>query len=311
VHVFVTGGTGQTGPAIVAELVGSGYTVTGLARSDASAARLEALCATPFRGSMDDLDRLQAGASQADGVVHMAFGGSFNDPQEMSRREVAAIQALGEGLVGTGKPLVTTSGTLVLPAGQVRIEHDTADPNSAAWLRYPGEQACLGLAQRGVRAVVVRLAPAVHGPRDVGFIPMLIATARATRVSAYVEDGSNRWPAVHRLDAANLYRLALEKAPPAKRCTPPARTPSRSRASQRRSARSWASRSGRSPPRAQENTLATRSWPWCSVPTRLHPVSTRSSCLVGHLITARCSTTSSKATTSTHKPQTSGSSWSP
>lgn len=212
-HVFITGGTGQTGPAIVSELVGSGHRVTGLARSDASAARLEALGATPFRGSTDDLDRLRAGASQADGVVHMAFGGDFTDPTSMTRREVAAIQALGEALVGTGKPLVTTSGTLVMPAGRVSTEHDAADPNSTAGLRYPGEQACLGFARRGVRAVVVRMAPSVHGPRDNGFIPMLIATARATGVSAYVGGGSNRWPAVHRLDAADLYRLALEKAP--------------------------------------------------------------------------------------------------
>jgi len=212
-HVFVTGGTGQTGPAIVSELVGSGHKVTGLARSDASAARLQTLGATPFGGSMDDLDSLKAGASRADGVVHMAFGGDFSDPESMTRREVAAIQALGEALVGTGKPLVTTSGTLVMPAGQVSTEHDAADPNSTAGLRHPGEQACLSFAQRGVRAVVVRLAPTVHGPHDAGFIPMLIASARATGVSAYVADGSNRWPAVHRFDAADLYRLALEKAP--------------------------------------------------------------------------------------------------
>ena len=212
-HVFVTGGTGQTGPAIVSELIGSGHEVTGLARSDAAAARLEALGATPFRGSMEDLDRLTLGASRADGVVHMANGADFSDPESMTRREVAAILALGEGLIGTGKPLVTTSGTLVMPAGRISTEHDAADPNSIAGLRYAGEQACLGFAQRGVRAVVVRFAPTVHGPRDHGFIPMLIASARATGVSAYVGDGSNRWPAVHRLDAANVYRLALEKAP--------------------------------------------------------------------------------------------------
>ncbi len=212
-HVFVTGGTGQTGPAIVAELVGSGHRVTGLARSDASAARLEALGATPLRGSVNDLDILQGGAAAADGVVHMAIAGDFSDPEDLTRREVAAIQALGEALVGTGKPLVTTSGTLVLPAAQVGTEYDPGDPDSIAHHRIPGEQACLGFAQRGVRAVVLRLAPTVHGPRDHGFIPMLIATAQATGVSAYVGDGSNRWPAVHRLDAASLYRLALENAP--------------------------------------------------------------------------------------------------
>ena len=212
-HVFVTGGTGQTGPAIVAGLVGSGHWVTGLARSDAAAGRLQALGATPLRGSMEDLETLGAGAARADGVVHMANGGDFRDPASMTRREVAAIRALGEALVGTGKPLVTTSGTLVMPPGRVGTEHDAADPASIGSLRIPGEQTCLGFAGRGVRAVVVRLAPTVHGPRDHGFVPMLIATARATGMSAYVGDGSNRWPALHRLDVADLFRLALEKAP--------------------------------------------------------------------------------------------------
>jgi nucleoside-diphosphate-sugar epimerase len=212
-HVFVTGGTGQTGPAIITELIGSGHTVTGLARSDASAARLQALGATAVPGSIEDLDTLTAGASRSDGVVHMANGGDFRDPQSMTRREVAAIQALGQGLLGTGKPLVTTSGTLVMPAGRVSTEQDPADPTSIGSLRIPGEQACLSFTERGVRAVVLRLAPTVHGPRDHGFIPMLIAAARASGISAYVEDGANRWPAVHRLDAADLYRLALEKAP--------------------------------------------------------------------------------------------------
>lgn len=212
-HVFVTGGTGQTGPAIISELIGSGHTVTGLARSSASAARLAALGATPLRGSVDDLDALQAGASQAEGVVHMAIAGDFSDPQDITQREVAAIQALGQALVGSGKPLVTTSGTLVMRAGQVSTEHDETDAQAIGALRIPGEQACLGFAEQGVRAVVLRLAPTVHGPRDHGFMPMLIAAARASGVSAYVGDGRNRWPAVHRQDAANLYRLALEKAP--------------------------------------------------------------------------------------------------
>lgn len=211
-HVFVTGGTGQTGPAIVAELIGSGHTVAGLARSAAAATRLEALGATPVQGSMDDLDSLKTGASQADGVVHMAVAGDFSDPEDITRREVAAIQALGEALVGTAKPLLTTSGTLVMSPGQVSTEYDAADPHAIGALRIPGEQTCLAFAQQDVRAVVVRLAPTVHGPRDRGFMPMLIAAARASGVSAYVGDGANRWSAVHRMDAANLYRLALEKA---------------------------------------------------------------------------------------------------
>ncbi len=213
-HVFITGGTGQTGPAIVSELVGSGHRVTGLARSDDAAARLEDLGAASVRGSLDDLEALTAGAEQADGVVHMAFGGAdFSDPPSMARRDVAAIRALGEPLVGTGKPLIVTSGTLVMPPGRVSTETDAASPDSIAGLRYDGERACLDLASRGVRSIVVRLAPTVHGPRDRGFIPMLIATARSTGYSGYVGNGSNRWPAVHRLDAAVLYRLALEQAP--------------------------------------------------------------------------------------------------
>ncbi|MEU6034031.1 SDR family oxidoreductase [Actinomadura sp. NPDC047616] len=212
-HVFVTGGTGQTGPAVVAELVAAGHTVTGLARSDAAAARLESLSATPHRGSLDDLDSLRRGAESADGVLHMAYGGDFADPDALIRRDCAAIEALGQALAGSGKPLVSTSGTLVMRPGRVAAEQDAPDPASAAAFRIPGEQSCLGFADQGVRASVVRLAPTVHGPGDHGFIPALIAAARRTGVSAYIGDGANRWPAVHRFDAASLFRLALEKAP--------------------------------------------------------------------------------------------------
>lgn len=212
-HVFVTGGTGQTGPAVVSELVGAGHRVTGLARSGRAAATLEALGAVPWPGSVDDLDRLAHGAAQADAVVHLAFGGGFSDPEAMTRRDVAAVQALGEPLAGTGKPLLVTSGTLVMPAGRIATEHDPSSPDTAGGLRHAGEQACLALAGQGVRTVVVRLAPTVHGPRDRGFVPGLVATARRTGTSAYVGDGTNRWAAVHRLDAARLYRLALEHAP--------------------------------------------------------------------------------------------------
>ena len=212
-HVFVTGGTGQTGPAVVAELVAAGHTVTGLARSDTAAARLESLGATPHRGSLDDLDSLRRGAESADGVLHMAYGGDYADPDALIRRDCAAIEALGQALAGSGKPLVSTSGTLVTRAGRVSTEQDTPDPDSVAAFRIPGEQACLGFADRGVRASVVRLAPTVHGPGDYGFIPALIAAARRAGVSAYIGDGANRWPAIHRFDAAGLFRLALEKAP--------------------------------------------------------------------------------------------------
>ncbi|MFG1825158.1 SDR family oxidoreductase [Microbispora bryophytorum] len=212
-HVFVTGGSGQTGPAVVAELITAGHSVTGLARSDAAAARLESLGATPHHGSLDDLGSLRRGAEAADAVLHMAYGGDFSDLDDMMRRDRTAIETLGRPLEHSGKPLVVTSGTLVMPAGRETTEKDEPDTSGIAAFRIAGERACLDFAARGVRASVVRLAPTVHGPEDHGFIPMLIATARKTGVSAYVGDGANRWPAVHRLDAAVLFRLALERAP--------------------------------------------------------------------------------------------------
>jgi len=212
-RVFVTGGSGQTGPAVVTELLAAGHTVTGLARSDASAARLEALGATPHHGSLDDLDSLRGGAEAADGVLHMAYGGDYADPDDLARRDRGAIEALGRELVGSGRPLIITSGTLVMPGGRVSTEREAPDPDSVAAVRIAGEEACLRFADQGVRACVVRLAPTVHGPGDHGFIPALVAAARREGVSAYIGDGGNRWPAVHRLDAASLFRSALEKAP--------------------------------------------------------------------------------------------------
>ncbi|MGC4963413.1 SDR family oxidoreductase [Gordonia sp. DT101] len=212
-HIFVTGGSGQTGPAIVAELIAAGHAVTGLARSTASAARLEALGAKPLSGSLDDADVLHAGAVRADGVVHMGIAGDFSDLDDLTRRNVAATDALGDALVGTNKPFVSTSGTLVMPAGRDGSELDPTDSSALGAHRIPGEEACLGFAGRGVRSSVVRLAPTVHGPRDRGFIPTLVATARRTGVSAYIGEGQNRWPAIHRQDAALLFRLAVENAP--------------------------------------------------------------------------------------------------
>lgn len=211
--IFVTGGSGQTGPAIVSELIANGHTVTGLARSEKSVARLTELGAKTLQGSLDDLEVLEKGARAADGVIHMAFGGDFSDPASMATRDCAAIEAMGRALTGSGKPLVVTSGTLVMATAKIATELDVPDPQSLGSLRIPGEQACLGLADKGVRAIVLRLAPTVHGPQDHGFIPFLISTARRTGVSAYIADGANRWPAVHRQDSATLYRLAIEKAP--------------------------------------------------------------------------------------------------
>ena len=213
-QIFVTGGSGQTGPAIVKELIRGGHAVTGLARSNASAAILENLGAEPVRGSLEDVDVLAVAARAADGVVHMAYGGDYADPESMIRREVNAITAMGIALEGSGKPFVVTSGTLVLPHGRQTSEDDEPDREGPAAARLVGEDTCLALASRGVRAIVLRLAPTVHGPHDHGFMPMLIGTAKEKGVSAYVGDGSNRWPAVHRDDAAKLYRLAVESAPP-------------------------------------------------------------------------------------------------
>jgi nucleoside-diphosphate-sugar epimerase len=205
-HVFVTGGSGQTGPTVVAELLAAGHTVTGLARSETAAARLESLGASTLRGSLEDPGSLRGGAEAADGVLHMAFGGDFADPDDLTRRDTAAIEALGRA--AAGKRFVSTSGTLVLPGGRESTERDEPDAHGIAGFRIPGERACLDFG-----GTVVRLAPTVHGPRDHGFVPMLVTTARRSGVSAYVGDGANRWPAVHRRDAAILFRLALEEAP--------------------------------------------------------------------------------------------------
>jgi nucleoside-diphosphate-sugar epimerase len=212
-HVFVTGGSGQTGPTVVAELIAAGHTVTGLARSDSAARRLQALGATAHPGSLDDLDSLRRGVDGADGVLHMGYGGDFAEPDEMMRRDTHAIDTFGRALAGSGQPLVITSGTLVLPMDRVSTEADEPLEDGIAGFRVAGERTGLAFADKGVRVVVVRLAPTVHGPEDHGFIPKLIATARQKGMSAYVGAGTNRWPAVHRRDAAVLFRLALEKAP--------------------------------------------------------------------------------------------------
>jgi nucleoside-diphosphate-sugar epimerase len=212
-RIFITGGSGLTGPAVVSELIAAGHQVTGLARSDAAAERLRALGADALPGSLADHATLTEGARASEGVVHMAFGGSFADPDDLIRRDVSAIEALGSGLVGSDKPLVMTSGTFAMAPGSVSTEDDAASPDSLAFFRIPGEQACLAFADHGVRSIVMRLSPTVHGPGDYGFIAMVIAAARRTGVSAYIGDGANRWPAIHRLDAASLYRLAVERAP--------------------------------------------------------------------------------------------------
>jgi nucleoside-diphosphate-sugar epimerase len=219
-RVFVTGASGWIGSAVVPELLAAGHRVVGLARSDNSATALAAAGVEVRRGSLDDLETLQEEAAASDGVIHLAFNheiafsGRFQDAADADRR---AIQTFGEALAGSDRPLVLASGTLFAAPGKLATErdgHDADTPHRGGMrTRWETSELTLALADRGVRSSVLRLPPTVHGDGDRGFMATIVGIARDRGISAYIGDGANRWPAVHRLDAALLFRRALEAAP--------------------------------------------------------------------------------------------------
>jgi nucleoside-diphosphate-sugar epimerase len=214
-HILVTGASGHIGSAVVPELVSAGHQVTGLARSDAAGEKIAAMGAEVRRGDVDDTEGLSAAAAAADGVVHLAFRHDLMQVGDMSgaaSADLGAIKAIADALVGTGKPFVGTSGTLLLALthpGKLGTEDDFGEGG----FRIDAENFVVGLADQGVRSSVVRLPPIVHSGLDhTGYVPTMIGIARQKGFAAYVGDGTNRWSSVHTLDAARLYRLALERA---------------------------------------------------------------------------------------------------
>ncbi|MFJ5304157.1 SDR family oxidoreductase [Streptomyces sp. NPDC088350] len=214
-HVFITGGTGTIGSAVVAELLGNGHTVLALARSDGSAQALESAGAKVLRGELADLDVLRSGAAQCDGVISLAFGRDYNSPGALAQaiaEESAAVAALGQELIGSHRPIVTVSGTPWVP-GRASTEADPLPTDGPVGGRGRSVTALLDLASRGLRSMAVRMPRTVHNEGQGGFAGVLVDAARRTGVSGYPGDGTQRWPAVHALDAAVLFRLVLESAP--------------------------------------------------------------------------------------------------
>ncbi len=222
-RIFVTGASGWIGSAVVGELQGAGHEVIGLARSDEAASRLRAQGVTVQRGDLDDLDVLQSAARASDGVIHLAFrhdlafSGEFEAAADVDRR---AGEAVGEALAGTDRPVTIASATLYLPPGRVATERDghgddaaLAGTGGGPFTRWRTSEEVLSMAARGIRSSIVRLPPTNHGDGDQGFVATLVKIAREKGASGYIGDGTNRWPTVHRLDSAKLFRLAVEKAP--------------------------------------------------------------------------------------------------
>ena len=213
-RVFVTGATGWIGSAVVADLIEAGHEVVGLARSDDGADKLAATGATVQRGTLDDLDTLRDAAAAADGVIHTAYIHDFSQMEMAAETDLQAVWTLGAALEGSGRPFVVTTGIALVNPGHLATEENRADPERVVHPRVRTELEATALAGRGVRTAVVRPAPSVHGDGDKGFVPRLIDIAREKGASAYVGEGTNRWPAVHRFDTARLYRLALERGEP-------------------------------------------------------------------------------------------------
>ncbi len=212
-RILVTGASGWIGSASVKELIDAGHHVLGLARNDDAAVKIAGLGAEVVRGSLDDVDSLRAAAALADGVVHLGYNHDFSQMAAAAQTDRAAIDAFAEVLEGTGGPLLIASGTLGLASGRVGTESDL--PAAGGHPRLGNAAHTLGLAERKIRSIVVRFAPTVHGAGgDHGFVSVLARIAREKRVSGFIGDGQNRWPAVHRLDAAKLVRLAIDRATP-------------------------------------------------------------------------------------------------
>jgi len=216
-RVFLTGATGFIGSAIIEELRAAGHQVTGLARSDEAAARLAEWGVEARRGDVADPEGLAEAARASDGVIHCAFGHDFSKYAEMGETDLRAVAAMAEALAGSGKPLVVTSGMTARTPGRASTEADPADTEGMAAVRGAPETLALSAGEKGVRSMVVRLPPSVHDVAAQGLVSMLIMAARQTGVSAYVGEGANRWPAVHRRDAARLFRLGLEHGAPGQR----------------------------------------------------------------------------------------------
>lgn len=210
-RIFVTGASGWIGSGVVPELVADGHTVVGLARSDDAARTVEALGAEVRRGQLDDLDLIRAAAEDSDGVVHLGYVHDFSRMPEAAAIDRAVIDTVVDALAGSDRPFLIASGTLGLSLGRPGTEQDDADPSTHP--RIANAQRVLASAERGLRPIVVRFAPTVHGAGDHGFVKFLVEVARTQGASGYIGDGSNRWPAVHRSDAARLVARAVDRAP--------------------------------------------------------------------------------------------------